>query len=188
MPSPGSFLNIAGERYGRLAAIRRTRQGPRRESYWLCRCDCGNEIEISLSNLRTGNSASCGCLRSEITTATSTTHGHRVGNTPEYESWSAMLARVRAKSGRRFEDYGARGITVCERWLLFENFLADMGTRPPGTSIDRINNDGNYEPGNCRWATASEQLANQRRSRKYTNVHPELEESHDNNNSSAAAP
>jgi hypothetical protein len=107
---------------------------------------------------------SCGCLRREVTVSTSTTHGHAGAQkrSPEYQSWTSMLARVRATTGRRYRDYGAGGITVCERWLVFENFLADMGPRPAGTSIDRINNDGNYEPGNCRWATDSQQVANRR--------------------------
>ena len=113
------------------------------------------------SNLRTGNTASCGCLRRDTTAAKSTTHGK--SGSPEHQSWAAMLARVRATSGRRFRDYGARGITVCARWRSFNNFLADMGGRQPGTTLDRIDNGGNYEPGNCRWATPSQQNFNKRR-------------------------
>lgn len=124
-------------------------------------------------NLKSGNSSSCGCLRSEVTTTDSTTHGHAANSrrSPEYQSWAAMRARVSATSGTRFKNYGLRGITCCGRWASFENFLADMGPRPPDTSLDRIDNDGNYEPSNCRWATASQQVSNRRRTR---HVHPEL--------------
>jgi len=162
MPSSGSFHDKAGMRFGRLLVLSRAGQTKARKTVWRCRCDCGKELEALSCNLASGNTASCGCLRSELNIETWTTHGHAAANTPEYQSWSAMMARVRSKTGRRYRDYGARGITVCERWLIFENFLADMGARPPRTSIDRIDNNGNYEPGNCRWATPSQQNANKR--------------------------
>jgi hypothetical protein len=100
-----------------------------------------------------------------VNEATFTTHGHAHSGkrSPEYQSWTSMLARVRGRTGRRREMYGDRGIAVCERWEVFENFLADMGSRPPGTSLDRIDNDGDYMPDNCRWATAAVQARNQRR-------------------------
>lgn len=151
MPSPGKRVDLTGQRFGRLVVLGFDHRTSARRSMWRCRCDCGTEVIADGGNLRTSNTASCGCFRRDVSSATSTTHGHG-GETrsPEYESWCAMLARVRATSGLRFRDYGARGITACERWKSFENFLADMGPRPEGTTLDRVNNDGNYEPGNCR--------------------------------------
>lgn len=95
-------------------------------------------------------------------------HGHgRNGNkTPTYRSWNAMLCRCTHPTNKMYHAYGGRGITVCERWMTFANFLADMGERPAGLTLDRINNDGNYEPDNCKWATRSEQNSNTRRSLK----------------------
>ncbi len=90
----------------------------------------------------------------------STRRTHGQCGTPTYVSWQAMLDRTRSPRNARWYRYGGRGISVCDRWLAFANFLADMGVRPHGTSIDRIDNDGNYEPGNCRWATPKEQMAN----------------------------
>src|SRR3990167_2204749 len=96
------------------------------------------------------------------------THGHTglAGTSPTYQSWKAMLERCRRPLNASYKRYGGRGITICKRWLVFENFLADMGERPVGTSIDRLDNDGNYEPGNCRWATPVEQAANRRTARR----------------------
>jgi len=167
MPPRGSLkVDLSGRRFGRLVVIGFSHRTKNRRAMWKCRCDCGQENVVDGGNLLSGGTSSCGCLKSEAVRRTFTTHGHRARNTPEYESWSAVRARVAARSGRRFEDYAARGIACCDRWGSFESFLADMGPRPPGTSLDRIDNDGNYEPGNCRWATASQQVANRRRKPK----------------------
>lgn len=161
MPAKGSLSrDLTGQRFGRLVA-QEVAGRVRRAAIWLCRCDCGQTTQVHHSNLLQGCSKSCGCLRREVTRANSTTHGQS-GRSPEYQSWASMLARVRSTRGRRDTDYRQRGITVCERWHSFENFLADMGPRPAGRSLDRIDNDGNYEPSNCRWATASEQVRNRR--------------------------
>jgi hypothetical protein len=171
MPRKGAIVDMTGQRFERLTVVRVHHRDERRRTFWLCRCDCGVETVVERGNLRTGNTSSCGCFRKEKLVAAAK-HGHnRPGNrSPEYHSWTSMWARVRDGSGRRWKDYGARGISVCASWASFEVFLRDMGPRPPGTSLDRINNDGPYEPANCRWATQSQQNANQRRSRANRNA------------------
>jgi hypothetical protein len=160
-------INLAGERFGRLTVINLagTKNGKR---VWHCRCDCGREIITTGSNLRTGNSQSCGCFHREWAVErgrNSKTHGHWINGkaSPTYRSWLAMRGRCTHPATNGFEFYGGRGIKVCPRWERFENFLADMGERPPGHSLDRINGNGNYEPTNCRWATSIEQRHNQQR-------------------------
>lgn len=177
-----AFRDRTGEKVGRLTVICEASRHPTSNRVrWLCQCDCGNEIVVTGGSLRVGNSSSCGCLQSERTASANvarTKHGHaRSGGgnkrltSPEYRSWKAMLERIRNPNSPNYHLYGGRGITVCQRWLGesgFSNFLADMGPRPNGKSIDRIDVDGNYEPDNCRWATLKEQRRNQRNS-------PELE-------------
>lgn len=158
--------DLTGSKFHRLTVIERVAQDGKGPVKWLCRCNCGKEIVVESYQLTTGGTKSCGCLRVENFVGMSTKHGMR--KAPEYNSWDAMIQRCCNPNTKRYHYYGGRGITVCERWRnSFENFYADMGPKPtPKHSIDRINNDGNYEPGNCRWATQSEQNFNTRRSGK----------------------
>jgi hypothetical protein len=157
-------LNLAAQRFGRLVALSVTTKKNttgKSKRYWACQCDCGAVTEVETYSLRCGETTSCGCFHVDQLVSRSTKHG--ASGTPTYHSWSSMIWRCASTKPKYFKYYGARGITVCERWQIFENFLADMGERPAGTTIDRINNDGNYEPGNCRWASWSVQLKNRRR-------------------------
>jgi hypothetical protein len=158
------FRDLTGQRFGRLVVQQRAYRRPGVSPEWLCRCDCGAEKIIAASSMTSGRSKSCGCLRSDFGKA-KRTHGAK--RTPEYYSWSHMIYRCENPKANRYDRYGGRGITVCERWRhSFENFLADMGNRPsPQHTLDRINSDGNYEPANCRWATWKQQ-ANNRKKRK----------------------
>jgi hypothetical protein len=130
--------------------------------FWLCRCKCGTEREIISAVLRSGRSKSCGCETSEAIAASKRDHGEtkRGYQSRAYRTWANMINRCTNPKRREWHRYGGRGITVCERWRDFKNFKADMGDPPPGLTLDRINNSGNYEPGNCRWATRKEQTAN----------------------------
>lgn len=165
----------AGDRVGRLVLVRYVpkRKGVVSHQQWLCRCDCGRETTVHVSSMRRGLTASCGCLQRARTVAANTRHGHArrlEKHSPAYRSWAAAKARCTNPRDGKWKDYGGRGITMCARWRRsFTAFLDDMGTRPTGTSLDRYpDNDGNYEPGNCRWATPLEQRHNQRRTKKGT--------------------
>lgn len=152
--------DLTGQRFGRLVVLGYVGSVKRR-THWLCRCDCGKESVAAGGNLRSGITQSCGCLHSELLIRSNTTHGmaHR---TPEYRSWTAMLTRCTNPNSPNYPNYGGRGISVCDRWRSFENFYADMGPRPDGCSVDRIDVNGNYEPDNCRWATKATQANNTR--------------------------
>lgn len=128
---------------------------------WLCVCDCGNYKTVKSICLRNSKSKSCGCWFAECRTT------HNLTKSPEYQNWSAIKSRCLNKKHMNYQKYGGRNIIICDRWVnSFENFLSDMGERPsPSHSIDRIDNDGNYEPENCRWATPKEQGSNRRNNR-----------------------
>ena len=153
-----------GERFGSLVVIERAENKGGRIMLRTI-CDCGNSPVVSKKNLRSGHAKSCGCARI-IVGRSRATHGARRGGkrTPEYESWRAMMARCEYPNNNEYFRYGARGVRVCERWHDFALFLADIGPRPVGHSIDRINPYGDYCPENCRWADAKTQRANRRSS------------------------
>lgn len=150
-----------GERYGRLVVTGDAPDGKRNSRRFICQCDCGNQTEVSFSNLSSKQIVSCGCFQKD--TAGQHTIKHRKSNSPEYAVWRNMISRCTKPSNIRWGDYGGRGIKVCDEWLVFENFWKDMGDRPtPKHQLDRINNDLGYFRDNCRWATVSENMRNRR--------------------------
>jgi hypothetical protein len=159
------LIDISGGRFGRLLVI--CREGKAIPVKFKCICDCGKTVVVNSVSLRNGDTRSCGCIRSEKMAKEKTKHGQY--DTPTYHSWSSMLNRCKCKKHKQYKDYGGRGISVCSRWRgSFEAFLSDMGERPGGKTLDRIDSDGNYEPTNCKWSTRQEQNRNKRTSRRIT--------------------
>lgn len=153
----------AGQRYGRLTSLEFVERDKNRNAIWRFRCDCGAELVARTGNVRNGSTQSCGCLLERVAGMHTLSHGMK--GSPEYDIWCGMKQRCGYEKHEHFAEYGGRGIKICERWLhSFENFLADMGRRPSTKhTLDRKDNDLDYGPENCCWATRKDQSRNQRR-------------------------
>lgn len=160
--------DLTGRTFGRLTVESFLHRDGCREPVWHCRCACGKTRTAKAYKLLNGRSTSCGCLTLERISVANKRHG--LSRTAEHKCWQGIISRCCVPTDPHYENYGARGIRMCERWRQsFETFMEDMGPRPsPAHSIDRIDNDGHYEPGNCRWATMAEQSLNKRNTRYVT--------------------
>lgn len=154
--------DLIGHVFERLTVLKFSRSHERsRASYWLCACSCGAQKEIKGASLANGSTRSCGCLKVDEDRK----NKHGMCGTKTYTTWDSMIQRCGNPKNTSFKDYGGRGITVCERWHTFANFLADMGEKPDGMQIDRERNNEGYGPGNCRWATPLQNIRNKRNTR-----------------------
>lgn len=159
--------DITGQRFGRLTAVRFLWLKENKGGVWLLKCDCGEPAIASVGYLSGGNTKSCGCLRDDARRKSTKVRGYALHNSREYQTWCGIKQRCHCPTYRLFKDYGGRGITVCDRWRdSFENFLADMGPRPEGYSIERADVNGNYEPSNCKWIPRADQNKNTRTTKR----------------------
>lgn len=155
--------NLVGRVFNRLTVVKRESNSSNRQSRWFCRCKCGGSVVARRDGLINGTTISCGCAYIEKVAKNSTTHGY--ARTRTYQSWQHMKDRCLNVNNLSYKYYGGRGITVCRRWVnSFENFLEDMGDRPKNSSLDRIDNNGIYEPTNCKWSSHKAQAMNRRTS------------------------
>lgn len=158
-------LDLTGQRFGKLVVVGRDMSPSKTKQKrvrWACQCDCGNTTSVSSDNLKSGNTISCGCAKFTAKLI------HGMTGTPTYSAWDAMIQRCTNPNSLKYSDYGGRGITVCDRWLVFSNFLEDMGVKPDGLELERMDNNNGYFPGNCKWATRVEQARNTRSNRLLT--------------------
>lgn len=158
-----ALIDRTGQTFGRLVVVGRHAGGGR--ARWLCNCECGNASVVSADKLSTGHTTSCGCARVTVGRAR-TKHGQSKTGA-EYRVWAGMIQRCTNPNNGCFANYGGRGIYVDEAWMSYETFVRDVGPRPPGKQLDRIDNDGPYAPGNVRWATPKENSNNRRVARRY---------------------
>ena len=166
--------NVSGQTFGRLTAVACVGKNVSGLNQWLCICSCGTESITLQKTLASGATQSCGCIADELfrkNCVAFDTSIHGLSGTVEHKAWKGMRARCNNSNEPRYPYYGGRGITICRRWDKFENFLSDMGKRPKfKTSIDRIDNEGNYTPENCHWATHTEQMRNTRNNHMITHI------------------
>ena len=165
-------IDLTGKQFGHLTVLYRDGVIYGRKPAWMCQCDCPDRTlhRVASRDLRSGKTTSCGCvLRAWQQRAGEINLTHGMSKTPEYKVWKSMRQRCHRASCKGYENYGGRGIKVCSRWMhSFDNFIADMGRRPgPKYSIERVNNDGDYEPGNCIWIPLRDQVKNQRKKKNY---------------------
>jgi hypothetical protein len=160
-------LNLVGQKFGRLTVLSRVEPLGHRTKF-VCLCDCGKTTVTIGSDILSGNTTSCGCMRKIIGHEVNVKHGASIGMTGAYRSWRSMKQRCLDKNCKSWPQYGGVGVTICDRWLeSFDNFLADMGERPDGYSLERIDVFKGYEPSNCKWISLPEQLKNKRNTVRY---------------------
>jgi len=158
----GSLVDLKGKRFGRLVVVERA-GSLLNKAVWRVSCDCGQGKIVIGSSLIKGVTRSCGCLKRDVNAVVNRTHGLSYSRT--YRVWAGIKGRCSCPTQTNWEHYGGRGIQMCTRWHRFENFLTDMGEAPQGSTIERVNNNGNYEPTNCRWASMKEQCRNRKTTR-----------------------
>jgi hypothetical protein len=169
MQIPGRVQDLTGRRFHRLLVIGYSGKNRQSESMWRCRCDCGRYHIVRGTDMKTGHCKSCGCLAHEFSVSRgkdSATHG--MHSTPTHRTWTAMKSRCSNPRDSNYPNYGGRGIGYCKEWETFVAFLRDMGERPKGMSLDRVDNNKGYAKDNCRWATPVEQTRNRRNTRMIT--------------------
>ena len=170
----GHFIDLTWQKFGRLTAVGRVENDKLGSTRWLCQCSCGSSFIVVYSgNLRRNNTRSCGCLRKDVAAKNCQlksihSHARRGYRSKTYITWEQMRQRCNDSNASNYKNYGGRGIKVYQRWRSFENFLEDMGERPPGLTLDRIDNNGDYCKENCKWSTRKEQMRNFRNNRLIT--------------------